>query len=79
MNNELNLHIKKLQNRAVLSLIVILFAIISIGFGILFLFIPSFVAIGFFVIAIVSITYLIYCNRIAKKELRETNGEPVVF
>ncbi len=79
MNNELNLHIKKLQNRAVLSLIAILFAIISIGFGILFLFVPSIIAIVFFVIAIVSITYLIYCNHISKKELRETNGKPVVF
>ncbi len=79
MNEELKLHIKKLQNRATLSLIAILLTIISIGFGILFLFVPSFVAIIFFAIAIICIAYLIYCSRIAKKEPKGTVCKPVVF
>ena len=79
LTEELKLHIKKLQNRATLSLIAILSTIISIGFGILFLFVPSFVAIIFFAIAIISILYLIYCSRVAKKEAKEIVYKPVVF
>ncbi len=79
MNEEIKLHIKKLQTRATLSLIAILLTIISICFGILSLFIPSFVAVIFFAIAIICIIYLIYCSRIAKKEAKETVYKPVVF
>ncbi len=79
MNEELKLHIKKLQNRATLSLIAILLTFISIIFAILFLFVPSFVAIIFFAVAIISITYLIYCSRAAKKEAKENVYKPVVF
>ncbi len=79
MNKELKLHIKKLQNRATLSLIAILSTIISLGFGILFLFVPSFVAIIFFAIAIISMIYLIYCSRATKKDAKETVYKPVVF
>ena len=79
MNEELKLHIKKLQNRATLSLIAILLTIISIGFGILFLFVPSFVAIIFFVIATICIVYLIRSSRTAKKEAKENIYKPVVF
>ena len=62
-----------------LSLIAILSTIISIGFGILFLFIPSFVAIIFFVIAAVCIVYLIQSSRTAKKEAKENMYKPVIF
>ena len=62
-----------------LSLIAILSTIISIGFGILFLFIPSFVAIIFFVIAAVCIVYLIQSSRTAKKEAKENIYKPVIF
>lgn len=79
MNNELKLHIKKLQNRATLSSIAILLTILSIGLGILFLFVPSFITIIFFVIAIVSIAYLLYSSHIAKKEQSKTKYEPVIF
>lgn len=79
MNNELKLHIKKLKNRATLSLISYLLVFISIGFGILCLFVPSYVAIIFLVITIISIAYLFYSNRVAKKELREAKYEPVIF
>lgn len=79
MNEELKLHIKKLQRRATLSLIAILSTIISIGFGILFLFVPSFVAIIFFVIATVCIVYLIHSSRTAKKEAKENTYKPVIF
>ncbi len=79
MNEELKLHIKKLQRRATLSLIAILSTIISSGFGIIFLFVPSFVAIIFFVIAAVCIVYLIHSSRIAKKEATENIYKPVVF
>ena len=79
MNEELKLHIKKLQRRATLSLVAIISTIISIGFGILFLIIPSFVAIIFFVIAAVCIVYLIQSSRTAKKEAKESIYKPVIF
>ncbi len=79
MDEELKLHIKKLQRRATLSLIAILSTIISIGFGILFLFVPSFVAIIFFVIATACIVYLIRSSCTVKKEAKETIYKPVVF
>ena len=79
MREELKLHIKKLERQAALSLIAILSTIISIGFGILFLFIPSFVAIIFFIIATVCIVYLIYSSRAAKKEAKEAIYKPVIF
>ena len=79
MNEELKLHIKKLQRRATLSLVAIISTIISIGFGILFLFIPSFVAITFFVIAAACIVYLIRSSRTAKKEAKESIYKPVIF
>ena len=50
MTDELNLHIKKLQRRAMLSLLALLSAIISIGFGVVFLFAPSLVAAAFFAV-----------------------------
>ncbi|MBQ4118815.1 MAG: hypothetical protein IJD45_00320 [Clostridia bacterium] len=79
MNEELKLHIKKLQRRSTLSLIAILSAIISIGFGILFLFVPSFVAIIFFAIATICIVYLIHSSHTAKKEAKENIYRPVIF
>jgi hypothetical protein len=79
LNEELTLHIKKLQRRATLSLIAILSAIVSIGFGILFLFVPSFIAIIFFVITTICIVYLIRSNRTAKKETKENIYKPVIF
>lgn len=53
--------------------------VISIFFGILFLFVPSYIAIIFFVISGVSITYLIYTNRTIKKEIKENIYKPVSF
>ena len=79
MNEELTLHIKKLQRRATLSFIAILSTIVSIGFGILFLFIPSFVAIIFFVIATINVVYLIHSSRTSKKEAKENIYKPVIF
>ena len=79
MNEELTLHIKKLQRRATLSLIAILSTIVSIGFGILFLFVPSFVAIIFFAIATICIVYLIHSSRTAKKEAKENIYKPVIL
>ena len=79
LNEELKLHIKKLQRRATFSLIAILSTIISIGFGILFLFVPSFVSIIFFAITTVCIIYLIHSSRTAKKEVKENVYKPVIF
>ena len=76
---ELKIHIKKLQKRAILSLIATLFTIVSIGFGILFFFVHLLVAVSFFAIAIACVLYLTFSNRIAKKELKETNVKPVIF
>ena len=79
MNEELKLHIKKLQRRATFSLIAILSTIVSIGFGILFLCVPSFVAIIFFVIAADGIVYLMHSSRTAKKEVKENIYKPIIF
>ena len=79
MNEELKLHIKKPQRRATFSLIAILSTIVSIGFGILFLCVPSFVAIIFFVIAADGIVYLIHSSRTAKKEVKENIYKPIIF
>ena len=79
MNEELKLHIKKLQRLALLSLIAILSTIISIGLGILSLFIPSLFAVIFFAIATVCIVYLIHSSRTVKKEAKENIYKPVIF
>lgn len=79
MNEELKLHIKKLQNRATISLFAILATTISIGFGLLFLFVPSFVAVIFFAIAAVSIYYLVRSSQNAKAAAKKTRYKPVVF
>lgn len=79
MNKELKRHIKKLQNRAFLSLFTTLLIIISVVFGIVFLFAPSLVAIIFFAIAIIGVIYLICVSRIVKKETKETVFKPVIF
>jgi len=76
---ELKLHIKKLQNSASLSLIAILLTIISIGFGFLFLLVPSSVAAIFFAIAVVCVVYLVHSSRTAKKEAKENIYKPVIF
>ena len=79
LNEELKLHIKKLQRRATLALIAILSTIISIGFGILFLFVSSVVTVIFFVIASVCIIFLIHSSCTAKKEEKENIYKPVIF
>ncbi len=79
MNTELKLHIRKLQNRAIFSLIAILLTFISIVFGILFLFVTYFVAIILFAIAAFCIFFLIYSKHIVKKESKEKIYNPVVF
>lgn len=76
MNTELKLHIKKLQNRAIFSLIATLLSIISIGFGILLLFVPSLVSVVFIAIAVISVVYLIYGSKMSKKEMVSA---PVIF
>ena len=76
MHEELKQHIKKLQIRSICSLFAILLTIIFIGFGGLCLFVPSFAALAFFGIAGICIFYLIYIDRIAKKE---TGYTPVRF
>ena len=76
MHEELKQHIKKLQIRSICSCVALLLTIISIGFGGLFLFVPSFAAAVFFGIAGICIFYLIYIEDIAKKETVHT---PVRF
>ena len=79
MDEELNLQIKKLQNRAICDLTVGLLMIFFITFGVLFLFVPSFVCLIFFTFAIISIVYLIYSARSAKCEEMESKHKPVIF
>ena len=79
MNEELKLHIKRLRRRSALSLISMLSAIISIIFGILFLFVPSFLSIIFFALSATSVIYIIYAIRVAKQEAKENAYKPIVF
>ena len=79
MNKELEIHIGKLQTRAMLSLVASISTVISIIFGIALIFVPSFVAIIFLAIAAIGIIYLIYSSRAAKKEAKENTYNPVKF
>lgn len=79
MNEELKLHIKKLQKRATFSLIAIFLTFVSTGLGILFLIVPSMTAIIFLIIAAVCIVYLIHSSCSAKKEAKENVYVPVIF
>ena len=79
MKDDLKLHIKKLQIRAIFSLVFILLALVSIGFGILLLFLRSFTSIIFFVLGSISITYLIISCQSAKREAKNGVYEPVKF
>ena len=74
MDKNLDLHIKKLQRRAIIDGIAIILLVISVIF--LFCLIFNFWIIT---IGIISIIYLIYSNHITKKELRITKFEPIVF
>ncbi len=79
LNEEIKLHIKKLQIRASLSFIAIMLTIISIGFGILFLAVRSFFATIFFAITVISVVYLIKASRVAQTEEKEAVFNPFVF
>lgn len=77
MNEELRLHIKKLEKRAHLSLLATLLIIFSIALGVIF--VPSFVSVVFFAITILLIAYLIRSSRSAKEEAKANEYEPVKF
>lgn len=79
MDNDLKVHITKLQNRALRELIAILLCIISIGVGIPFLLVPSFVSVIFFIVAAGSVAYLFRSARLAMREEQEAVYEPVRF
>ena len=79
LNKNLKLHIKKLQRRSIISFITTLFTVFSIGLGILFLTVPSFIAIIFFAVAAFGIIYLIYSDRATKNEAKENVYKPVIF
>lgn len=79
MNEELKLHIARLTRRAVFSLLVLILTFVCIGAGIMCLLIPSYSALIFFGVSAMCITYLVYCNRIEKKESQEKEHKPVVF
>ena len=79
LNSELKLYIKKMQNRATISLVAIILTFISSVYCIIFLNDSIFVAVGFLIITIVSIIYLIFSKCNVNKELRESKYEPVIF
>lgn len=79
LNNELKLHINKLRRRAIIYLFVALLNFHSLVFGILFLFVQSFVSIILFTILVLSILYLIYSRHVANKEEKELIYKPVIF
>lgn len=77
MDKALKAHIRRLQNRAIFSLVAILIALSAIIFGIVFLFRSPFVAIGLFAIALICVVYALYSNRQARREEKETIPKPV--
>ncbi|MBR2465784.1 MAG: hypothetical protein IKB38_02495 [Clostridia bacterium] len=79
MNEELKLHIKKLQMRTMLYSIAELSVVISIGFGILFLFVPSVISTAFFAVASGGIIYIVHVTRVTKREAEEIIYKPVIF
>lgn len=79
MSKELKLHVRKLQKRAAFSLIAVLMVVISIAFGIVSLFDPSIISAVFFLIAIISVVYLICSSCSAKKEEKGTINKPVML
>lgn len=79
LNEDIKLHIKKLQKRATLYLIAILLTFIFTVIGIFSLIVPSFVTIIFFTLAIIGIVYLIYDRHIAKEDAKKTIYKPVIF
>ena len=79
LSNELQLHMKKLQARAALSVAAILAAVICLVFGVIFLLIPSGVAVPCFILACIAIAYLVYAKRTARTEEKQGGFEPVVL
>lgn len=79
MSSELKLHIRKLQSRAIISLIIILITLFSIVLGISFLFIRYYIAIIFFTIAALCIFFLICNKHIVKKDSEKTIYNPIIF
>lgn len=79
MNEELKLHIARLTRRAIFSLLVLMLTFVCIGAGIMCLVILSYSALIFFGVSAMCIIYLVYCNRIEKKESQEKEYKPVVF
>ena len=79
LDNELKLHIKKLQNRTPVSIIAFLSAVISIAFGIMLIFVELYVAIVLFAMGAGCIMCLIYCNSTAKREQRDFDAKPCIF
>ncbi len=67
MKEDLKLHIKKMQRRAILSLLAIILLILNCV-GTLFLFIPSAIGFIFLAIAVLCGVYLLYIKHIEKKE-----------
>ncbi len=79
MSREYELHIRKLQSRAILSFAFVLIALISLGLGILLAFIGALASVIFFSIAAIAIVYLVFQSKIAKKEEREQAYKPIIF
>lgn len=78
MNEELNLHIQKLQSRAILFLLALLLGIVSLALGLIAAFASSLSAIIFFVATVLCIIILIRSHRMAKQEASENSHKPVV-
>ena len=79
MNDELPLHLRKLQTRATLSLIGILTIIISLVLGTASLLGSSYAAVPFFAVALIGTALLVYAKRASKSEEQGGGFEPVVF
>ena len=79
MNEDLKLHIKKLQKKAILSLVSIITVIVSVPLVFLLLSTYWYVAIVLLVISVTCIIYLTDLDKRAKKESKALNYKPVVF
>lgn len=79
LNDDLKAHLRKLTIRATLWVVAVLAAIVSLTFGVALLLDRSHGAIPCFAVVLLSIANLLYINRAAQVETRETIPGPVAL
>lgn len=79
MDTEHKTHIRKLHIRATLAVACVLLIVVSLVFGIAYAAARSRAAVSCFAVALLGAGYLLYADRVARREERQGGFEPVVF